>query len=160
MYSPFLLFEFSHIWGLFCRPFWAIFGVRVRLKTFLEPNNVDINFCFWSETLFFPFLIQPNLGLFSTFWALLGYFWGWGQVQKLYYTYLCTQSFSFWKYSPIFLVFNSAKFLWLFCTLLGPAGLLFVLWDYIWGWESDSRTFLEFSNVDYQFLFWKCSPIF
>ena len=24
------------------------------------------------------------LGSFSTFWALMGYFWGWGRVQKMF----------------------------------------------------------------------------
>ena len=35
----------------------------------------------------------------------------------------------------------------------GPLGLFL-------GSRSDSKTFLELTNVDYQFLFWKYSPIF
>ena len=85
--SPILLFWFSYIWGLFCSffgPFGAIFGFRVRFKTFLEPYNVDYQFLCWKWNSIFSFLIWPNLGHFCTFWALGGYFWGSGQIQKLF----------------------------------------------------------------------------
>ena len=47
----------------------------------------------------------------------------------------------------------------LFRTFLGPLGIFFPLGLFL-GLRSGSNTFLEPSNVDYQFWFWKYSPIF
>ena len=47
----------------------------------------------------------------------------------------------------------------LFRTFLGPLGIFFPLGLFL-GLRSGSNTFLEPTNVDYQFLFWKYSPIF
>ena len=65
----------------------------------------------------------------------------------------------FWNYSPIFLflIWPHLGPLALFCALrgylFGPLGLFL-------GSRSGSKTFLEPTNVDHQFLFWKYSPIF
>ena len=47
----------------------------------------------------------------------------------------------------------------LFRTFLGPLGIFFPLGLFL-GLRSGSNTFLEPTNVDYQVLFWKYSPIF
>ena len=58
--------------------FFNLLGLRSGSKTFLEPTN---HFLFWNYSPIFLFLIRPNLG---PFWPFRGYFWGWGQVQKLF----------------------------------------------------------------------------
>ena len=47
----------------------------------------------------------------------------------------------------------------LFRTFLGPLGIFFPLGLFL-GLRSGSNTFLEPSNVDYQFWFWKYNPTF
>ena len=48
-----------------------------------------------------------------------------------------------------------------FCTFMRPSVFFFlVLWGNFLGSRSGSKTFLEPTNVDYQFLFWKYRPIF
>ena len=56
-----------------------------ELKTFLELTIIDCQFLFWKYSPIFLFFIRPNFGPFCTFWALQGYFWGRGQVQKLFW---------------------------------------------------------------------------
>ena len=43
---------------------------------------------------------------------------------------------------------------------MGPSGLYFGPMGIFWGSRSGSKTLLEPTNVDDQFLFWKYSPIF
>ena len=81
----FFLFFFSCPIGLFL-------GSRAGSKTVLEPTNADYQFLFWKYSTIFLFFIGPNFGPFCTFW---GYFWGWGQVQKLFWN-LCRQSKNFY----------------------------------------------------------------
>ena len=80
----------------FFGPFWVIFwsmglflGSRSGSKTFFELTNVDYQFLFWKYSPIFWFFIRPKVGpFFCIFWALQGYFWGWGQVQKLFWDLL------------------------------------------------------------------------
>ena len=72
------LVKYQNFIGLF-------FGSRSGSKTFLELTNVDYQFLFWKYSHIFLFKFRPNLGPFYTFRALRGYFWGWGQVQKLFW---------------------------------------------------------------------------
>ena len=74
--------------GYFSQPFLAIFLVKVRFKNNLEPTYVDTQLWFLKYSPIFSFLIRPNFGPFCHFWALWGYFWGCGQVQKLFWDLL------------------------------------------------------------------------
>ena len=74
--------------GLFFGLLGLFLGSRSGSKIFLEPTNVDYQFLFWKYSPIFLFFIRPNFGPFCTFWALRGYFWGWGQVQKLFWDLL------------------------------------------------------------------------
>ena len=105
-YSPIFLFLIRPNFGPFCT-FWALRGIffcplglflesRSGSKTFLEPTNIDYQFLFWKcSSPIFLFFIRTNFGLFCTFWALRGYFWGWGQTQKIFLD-LLTQTNNFY----------------------------------------------------------------
>ena len=69
------------------------------------------------------------------------------------------EQFLFWKYSPIFLFLIRPNF-GHFCTFWALRGYSFGPLGLFLGSSSGSKIFLEPSNVDYQFLFWKYSPIF
>ena len=77
-FGPF--FYFLSPSGFLFGPIGAILGVEVRLKNIFGTYKCLINFCFGSTALSFCFSFDQILGLFCTFWALRGYFWGWGQV--------------------------------------------------------------------------------
>ena len=83
---------FLHFLGSTVIFFFDLLGLflesRSGSKIFLEPSNVDYKFLFWKYSPIFLFFIGPILGLFCTFWALRGYFWSWGQVQKLFWDLL------------------------------------------------------------------------
>ena len=92
-------FKFSQIWGLFslfesfgvifCGPLGLFLGSRSGSKTFSEPTNVDYQFLFWKYSPIFLFFYSAKFwAFFCTFWALRGYFWGWGKVQKLFWDLL------------------------------------------------------------------------
>ena len=49
----------------------------------------------------FSLLIQPNLGPFGTFGAFQSYFWGWSQVQNLFWELLIYTNNFFFKCSSI-----------------------------------------------------------
>ena len=119
-----------------------------------------------------PHFYVFNLTTIGAFLALFGPFWscfGVGVMFKNFLgpTYVNNQLW-FWKYSPILLFLIQPHFgpllhfFWAFWGyFLGPFGLFFVaLWGYSWGQYQVQNTFLEPTNVDYQFLLWKCSPIF
>ena len=55
---------------------------------------------------------------------------------------------------------NKNYWFWAFFHFLNPSGFFFGLLGLFLGSRSGSKTFLEPTNVDYQFLFWKYSPIF
>ena len=119
-------------------------GSGSGLKTFLEPKNFDYQFLFWKYSPIILFLIRPNSGPFSTFWAFRGYFWGWGQVPKL------TNNFCFGSIAISF-CFNFGQIFGLF-TLFGPFGAIFGVWVRF--------SNLGLTNIKYHFWFWKYSPIF
>ena len=93
-YSPIFSFFFFdsatfwpllHLFGSFGAIFQPSFGaILFRLRSVLEPTNVDCKFQFWRYSPIFLFLNRPNLGLFCTFWVIWGFFWGRVQVQKLF----------------------------------------------------------------------------
>ena len=62
----------------------------------------------------------------------MGFFLGWGPVQKLFETYLCRQFLWFWKNSLNF-CFKFGQILGLFCTFLGPFGATFWFFGAIFG---------------------------
>ena len=66
--------------------FFGAFGLflGVRIKTFLEPNNVDYQFLFWKYSPIFLFSIRPNFGLFWNFLGPLGLFLGLGSGSKTF----------------------------------------------------------------------------
>ena len=74
-------------------------------------------------------------------------------------TYLFRQSTFFLKVQSCIFVFNSATFsasfviFWALWGFFWPFGLFLDAW-------SDSNTFLAPTNIDCQFLFWNCIPIF
>ena len=71
--------------------------------------------------LILAFDFDLMLGSFFSFWALTGYFWGWGRVQKMLVgrlMYVCM--------FPSFLIFDFYLILGSFLTVLGP-------WGYFWG---------------------------
>ena len=78
----------------FC-PMGLFLGSRSGSKTFLGPTNEDYQFLFWKYSPIFLFFIRKKFGPFCTFWVLRGYFWGWGQVQKLFWDQL-TQTNNFY----------------------------------------------------------------
>ena len=64
----------------------------------------------------------------------------------------------FWKYSAIFLFLIWPQ-LGPLLTFFGPLVLFLVPFGLFLGSGSDSKTFLDATIVDNQFLFWKFSPI-
>ena len=104
----------------------------MKLKLEIET----INFGFGSTALSFVFNTFIFGASFAHFWALWGFFWRQGQVQKHFWNLLM------WKYSPIF-CFKFGQILGLF-SLFEPFGVIFLA---RWG----SKTCLEPTNVDYQF---------
>jgi len=81
-----------HFFGSFGAIFWpvgAFFGVGVRIKNIFQSLlMLTINFGFGSTPLSFCFEFSQIWGHFWIFWAFWGYFWGWGQVQNFFETYL------------------------------------------------------------------------
>ena len=78
-------YEFHAFGAFFCplRLFLALFlWLGSGSKTFLEITYVD------NQLPIFSLLIQPNLGPFGTFGAFQSYFWGWSQVQNLFWELL------------------------------------------------------------------------
>ena len=128
-----MLHFYGPIWVIFFfLPYGAIFGVEVRLKTFLEPTNVDYQFLFWKYSPIFLFLIRPKFWPFFTFSALRmvfffacwGYFWGRGQVQK-YFWNLLMQTINFYFGSTVlYFCFSFGQILGLF-ALFGLFGAIF-----------------------------------
>ena len=118
---------------------------RQTLKSWQDLNCVKLRpiFVFILTTIgaFFP--------LFGPFGAI---FWLGVKFIKCLGTYLCRQSTLVLEILPYLFVFTSAKF-WAFLHFLG-------LWGLFLGLRSSSKTFLQTTNIDYQFLFWKYSPIF
>ena len=161
-YSGPLLHFYAPFWIFFC-PMGLFLGSRSGSKTVLEPTNVDYQFLFWKYSPIFLFLIRPNFGPFCTFWALRGYFfWSYGAIfgvqvrfKNVFGTYWCRLSIFVLEVQPYLYVFNSGKFL----TFLGPLVFFGQLGLFL-GSRSGSKTFLEPTTVNYQFLFWKYSPIF
>ena len=62
------------------------------------------------------------LGLFFTFWVLMGYFGGWGQVQIVLGSTHLVQQLLFSLF-PSILMFDFDLIMEFFSTLLGPNGL-------------------------------------
>ena len=109
-------------------PFRANVGFGVRFKNFFVTyicRQLTL-ICKYSHVLFFN---SATLGLFCTFRALQGYLLAMGanfgvgvMFNKNFGTYQC-RLLIFWKYSPIFLIWQN----------LGPFGVLETLWGYFWG---------------------------
>ena len=104
---------FLNFLGPFGVIFWPVglfLGSRSDSKIFLEPTNVDYHFLFWKYSTIFLFFIGPNFGPFSTFWALWGYFWGGGQVQKLFWDLLTLTNN--WLENLILMKTQSSAYTW------------------------------------------------
>ena len=67
--------------------------------------------------------------------------------------------FLFWKYSPIFLFLIQPN-VGPFCTFWAPLGYFFGPLGLFLGSRSGSKTFLEPTNIDCQYLFGRYSRIF
>ena len=67
---------------------WTGLGVGVRFDNCLGSTHVveQLSFFMFPSTLAFDFDLL--LGSFLTFGALIGYFWGCGRVQKLFWRLL------------------------------------------------------------------------
>jgi len=109
-------------------------------------------------SLIFLFRISHNLGLLMHFLDPLELFLVFLSDLKTFLDLYVDNHFWFLKYSHVlFLIWPHLGSLLHF---FGSFGAIFSLYGYFWGLESGSKTFLEHTNVDYQFLFGKCSPIF
>ena len=117
--QPYLgpLFHFLGRSGLFL---WSGSGS----KTFFEPTNVDYKFLFW----------QCNSI----------YFWGWGQAQKLFETYLCRQSTSGLEVRSYLFNFDLASFRASFAIFWALRDDFFWPFDFIFFWIG---IFLEPTNA-------------
>ena len=114
--------------------------------------------------------VQPNLFVLNpatigAFWHFLGPFGAIFGVRvrfnNFFGTYLCKQSTLVLEVQPFLFVSDSATFWSSFALFWAIQGYLFLaLWDYFCNRDQVQNTFLQPTNVDYQFLFWKCSPIF
>ena len=70
-------------------PVGAIFGVEVRLKNIFVTYKCRLSiFVLEVQPYLFVFHSAKFCAFFCTFWALRGYFWGWGRVQKLFWDLL------------------------------------------------------------------------
>ena len=69
-------------------PVGAIFGVEVRLKTFLRQFHVDYQIQFWKQIPIFLFLIRPHFGPFLPFLGPQGLFLGLDSTTFLGPTYI------------------------------------------------------------------------
>ena len=63
------------------RPFGAIFGVGIGFKNFFGTLYNHLQHSFKGQNIFW---FGP-IWNFLRFWVFLGYFWGWGQFQKLFW---------------------------------------------------------------------------
>ena len=114
--------------------------------------------CVSKYSLIFLFRISHNLGLLMHFLDPLELFLVFLSDLKTFLDLYVDNHFWFLKYSHVlFLIWPHLGSLLHF---FGSFGAIFSLHGYFWGLESGSKTFLEHTNVDYQFLFGKCSPIF
>ena len=99
-----------------------------------------------------------------SFWPQLVHFWhfldsfgaGFGvpvKFKNFFGTYLCKQLTLVLEVQTYLFVFDSA-------TCLASFALFWALLGYFWSPDQVINTLLEPTNVGYQFLFWKCTPIF
>ena len=135
---------------------------NISLKTDSEFTFFQIDHI-WA--LFWIFSVP--LGMF---FGLLGLFWGWVQVQKYIWNLLLLTINFVLELQLLVFVYNSTKFgaylLFLMLPQLGallpflsPSGPFFTVWGYF-RVSIRLNYILEPTNVEYHFLFWKCSPIF
>ena len=104
--------------------------------------------------------VQPTIGDFLPFLILQSYFWGWSQVQKLF-SNIPIETINFGFDVQAYLLFLIRPCLGPLLDFFGPLGAISLdLLGLFLGSRSGSKTFLELTNVDYQFLFWKYSHIF
>ena len=112
--------------------------------------------------------VQPHLFVFNSatigvFFALFGPYEdilrARVRLKKFFGTYLCRQTTLVLKVQT-YLLFYFDHILGLHCTFLGPSRSFFWSLRAIFGSGSGSKICLEPTNIHYQFLFWKCSPIF
>ena len=99
----------------FLDPNWLLFGQGNSGKTVLGSNHVveQLLFSIFPSILTFDFYL--NLGSFFLFVALMGYFWGWGRAQKLFW--------GSWTICIFYGSFNSDIWFWL------NFGVIFYFWD-------------------------------
>ena len=130
------------------------------LKNIFGPPSVDYQFWLPKYSPIFMVFILPDIGPFCLFWAFQGSFWGCGQAQNLFTPYLCrpstlvleVQRFLLFQFGPIWGSF--------FFTFFGPFRAIFLVFRVIFRVGSGLTIILRPTNVDYQFLFLKYSPIF
>ena len=90
------LFSLFESFGVFFLSVGAIFGVEVRLENIFGTYKCRLSiFVLEVQPYLFVFHSAKFWAFFCIFWALRGYFWGWGQVQKLFWD-LLTQTNNFY----------------------------------------------------------------
>ena len=73
----------------FLGPVGLFLGSGKDSKTVLGSTHVDeqLSFCMFSSILIFDFYLILGV-IFDFSGALIGYFWGWGRVQQLFWVLL------------------------------------------------------------------------
>ena len=136
-------FEVEEIWSwqILIWKIWSWRNLKLGSgsKPFWNVFMYTINLGFESKALFFVFNFAEFRASFALFWAFLGYLmvlWAYFMALWDYYSGRCqvqnqfleltneVNQLWFWKYCPIFFVFNSAKF-GTFFALLRPFGAIF-----------------------------------
>ena len=116
----------------------------------------------------------PSFEFFWFLWGCFLVFWDYFEVgfkfKNIFGTYYCWLSILFWNCNSLFLfiIRPNLKPIFLFLMLpqlgpllpfLSPSGSFFTVWGYF-RVSIRLNYILEPINVEYHFLFWKCSPIF
>ena len=94
----------------------TVFGsthVVEQLSFSMFPSTLSFDFDLWLES-------------FLIFWALMGYFWGWGRVRKLFWGLL--------MYLLTLFFYGSIKSGIDFYLILGSFFTFWALMGYFWGW--------------------------
>ena len=129
---------------------------------------------FWIYFFFKLTTFGPSFEFFRFLWGCFLVFWDYFEVgfkfKNIFGTYYCWLSILFWNCNSLFLFIIQPNLEPIFCFwcchswgLFYPFWVLQGLFFTVWGYFRVSirlNYILEPTNVEYHFLFWKCSPIF
>ena len=100
-------------------------GLGSGSKAFLGPTYVENQLQLWNYSPIFLFLFWPQFGPLGLFFlALWAFFWGLGEVQNIFGTYICSKSTLVFEVQPYLFVFDSARF-GAFFPRFWPVGTIF-----------------------------------